>query len=94
MSHPLGAQSLALSLVAMIQDDRHRRAPTLYLIHPIAECGQWANHHERAIDILRSQMSEQPDGLHLQGMSLVTQQAGPWASQPHIRGKRRSLADH
>lgn len=94
MRHPLGAQSLALSLVAMIQDDRHRRAPTLHLIYPVAECGQWANHHERPIDILGSQMSEQTDGLHLQGMSLVIQQVGPWASQPYTCGKRRFLADH
>ena len=94
MRHPLGAQSLALSLVAMIQDDRHRRAPTLHLIHPVAECGQWANYHEGAIDILGSQMSEQTDGLHLQGMSLVTQQAGPWTSQPYTRGKRGFLAEN
>ncbi len=71
MWHVLGAQLLALILAAVVQDDIHGGKPSLELIHPVGQGGQGPHHHERPIDVLLTQVTQEANSLDLHPGQLV-----------------------
>ena len=65
MWHVLVAQLLALILAAVVQDDIDGGQPPLELVHPVGQCRQRPHHHERPIDVLLAQVTDETNGLNL-----------------------------
>ncbi len=71
MWHVLGAQLLALILAAVVQNDIHGGKPSLELIHPVGKGGQGPHHHERPVDVLLTQVTQEANSLDLHAGQLV-----------------------